>query len=84
MEQVQYTVPLDRLYHVVASCQYQEGSDFCPVLVKIIDPFIVQKNEGCEFLLQVWSIRGDLIFEKPMNYPVANWNISGNVLTYLE
>ena len=32
-----YSVPLNKLYEVVASCQYSEGADFCPVLVKVID-----------------------------------------------
>ena len=42
MDMVMYEIPLEKLYKVVASCQYQEGSDFCPVLVKIIDPEIMK------------------------------------------
>ena len=37
MKKVMYYVPLDKLYKVIASCQYTENSDFCPVLVKIVD-----------------------------------------------
>ena len=40
MANVMYSVPLSKLYQVVASCQYNEGADFCPVLVKIKDEFI--------------------------------------------
>ena len=37
MNKVMYNVPLNRLYKVLASCQYNEGANYCPVLVKIID-----------------------------------------------
>ena len=33
MKQVMYSVPLDKLYRVMASCQFAEDSDFCPVLL---------------------------------------------------
>ena len=37
MNKVMYSVPLNKLYQVMASCQYNEDSEFCPVLVKIVD-----------------------------------------------
>ena len=37
MQKVMYHVPLYKLYKVVASCLYEEGALFCPVLVKIIN-----------------------------------------------
>ena len=84
MQKVMYQVPLSRLYSILASCQYDSGSEFCPVLVKINDETIKQNNGGCAFLLQVWTIRGDMIFEKPLEKPVSNWNISDNILLFLE
>ena len=42
MDKVMYEIPLEKLYRVIASCQYEEGSDFCPVLVKIMSPQIVE------------------------------------------
>ena len=36
------------------------------------------------FLLQVWTINGQMVFEKPLHKPPANWNICGNKLLYLE
>ena len=41
MANVMYSVPLSKLYQVVASCQYNEGAEFCPVLVKIKDETIL-------------------------------------------
>lgn len=35
MHKVMYQVPLNQLYEVVASCNYDERSDFCPVLIRI-------------------------------------------------
>ena len=32
-----YSVPLNKLYEVIASCQYNETALFCPVLVKVVD-----------------------------------------------
>ena len=51
MNKVQYRVPLKKLYKVVASCQYNEKGDFCPVLVEIKDKTILENNNGCRFLL---------------------------------
>ena len=34
--------------------------------------------------MQVWTLKGEMIFEKPLEKPVTNWNISGNVLLFLE
>ena len=79
-----YSVPLDKLYQVIASCQYNEGAIFCPVLVKIIDPTVLLNNAGKEYLLQVWSNLGDNIFERPLRHPITNWNISGNKFVFQE
>ena len=88
MDKVMYEIPLEKLYKVIASCQYEEGSDFCPVLVKIIDPKIMnvvnQQSQDCKFLLQVWTIKGEMVFERCLKEPPANWNISGNKLIYKE
>ena len=54
------------------------------MLVKIVDKDILQKNDNFPFLLQVWSIKGEMIFEKRMMKPPENWNISGNKLIYME
>ena len=66
MKKVMYSVPLDKLYKVIASCQYNDHGEFCPVLCKIIDPTVLRNNNGMEYLLQVWSNRGDMVFEKPL------------------
>ena len=84
MENVQYKVPLDDLYKVVASCNYLHGAKFCPVLVKIMHKDIVKECDGIRWLLQVWTDKGDMIFERPMKNPVANWNITDNKFVFLE
>ena len=55
MKGVMYQVPLNKLYKVVASCNYNENGRFCPVLVKIMDQKIKEINKGFTFLLQVWN-----------------------------
>ena len=37
MKMCMYSVPLDSLYRILASCQYRQDAEFCPVLVQIID-----------------------------------------------
>ena len=66
MKMVSYSVPLNKLYRIMASCQFIEGSDFCPVLVEIKDKTIIQINNGATFLLQVWTKKGDMVFERPL------------------
>jgi hypothetical protein len=58
MQKVMYEVPLNKLYQVVASCNYNENSLFCPVLLKITDPKILGFNKDKKYLLQVWTNRG--------------------------
>ena len=84
MRKVSYHVPLSKLYEVVASCLYEEGAKFCPILIKINNKDILENSGGKPFLLQVWTDEGEMIFERPLETPPANWNISGNKLIYLE
>ena len=51
MNKVMYSIPLNKLYKVIASCQYNEAADFCPVLVKIIDPTVLLNNDQYPYLL---------------------------------
>ena len=37
MKMCMYSVPLDSLYKILASCQYRQDAEFCPVLVQIVD-----------------------------------------------
>ena len=32
----------------------------------------------------MWTIKGEMIFEKPLEKPISNWNISDNILLFLE
>lgn len=34
--------------------------------------------------MQVWTKEGEMVFEKPMQKPPANWNISGDKFLFLE
>ena len=51
MNKVRYQVPLNELYEVQASCNYDEDGSFCPVLVKIIDETILRNNKMLPYLL---------------------------------
>ena len=44
LSQVMYDVELHKLYEVMASSQYTEDSDFCPVMVKINNEDIIAEN----------------------------------------
>ena len=84
LSKVLYQVELHKLYEVMASCQYKEDSPFCPVMVVINHKDIIEENQGRRYLLQVWTINGDMVFEKPLDKPVANWNIQGNKFLFQE
>ena len=66
MDKVMFSVPLNKLYKVIGSCNYNEDAEFCPVLVEIIDEKIQRLNKNLKFLLQVWNGNGDMVFEKPL------------------
>ena len=67
MHKVMYSVPLNQLYEVVASCNYDEKSNFCPVLIRIVDEKIKSFNPGKHYLVQVWTREGQIIFERAMS-----------------
>ena len=84
MNKVQYKVPINELYEVMASCQFKENADFSPVLLRIVDDEIRAQSQDKSFLLQVWSRYGNMVFEKPMKEPCTNWNISENIFVFSE
>jgi hypothetical protein len=84
MGKVMDTVPLTELYKVEASCNYHEQNEFCPVLVKIMDETILGFNKNLPFLLQVWSNKGEMVFEKALKTPIINWNIVKDKFLFQE
>ena len=84
MKGVMYEVPLRKLYQPIASCQFNSDGKFCPVLVKINDETIKKNNGGLAYLIQIWTLKGELVYEKPLKKPVANWNMSDNHFMFLE
>ena len=84
MRDIEFTVPIDELYKVVASCNYNINNYYCPVLVKIVDPVILSRNMSMPYLLQVWNRLGEMIFERPLKQPISNWNISGDKFMFQE
>ena len=84
MKKVMYSVPLNKLYKIMASCQFNEDALYCPVLVEIVDETIQKVNDYRRYLVQVWTKKGDMIFEKPLNLPICNWNISGDKFIFQE
>ena len=55
---MEFKVPLDKLYKVVASCNYNITNYYCPVLIEVVDRKILAKNGGLPYLLQVWDKQG--------------------------
>ena len=83
-ENVEFLVPLRKLYELLATCQHVEGSDYCGVLVRIIDSKVLEINKDRPYLLQVWQKGGRLIFEKPLKKPCVNWNITSDTFIFQE
>lgn len=85
LNSVMYKVPLDKLYRVVASCNYNSMNYYCPVLVEVMDKEALKiHGEDKPFLLQVWNLKGEMVFERALKQPVANWNIANDVLMFQE
>ena len=51
LEQVEFRVPLNQLYQIHASCHHTEGSEFCGLLVRIIDKKTLEVNGGKKWLV---------------------------------
>ena len=63
LERVEFKIPLQKLYEVVASCHHVEGSDYCGLLLRIKDEKILEINreengEELPYLLQIWKQGG--------------------------
>ena len=49
----------------MSTCYFNEQMEYCPILLKIRDEVLI-KEYGCEYLLQVWSTEGQMVYEKPL------------------
>ena len=80
---LKFSVPLDKLYKVVASCNYNQANLYCPVIVEVIDS-VAKERYGANkpYLLQLWNKKGEMVFERPLEQPVANWNIANDVFMF--
>ena len=67
LREVMFKVPLNKLYELVASCQYNEESDFCPVLVRVVNEKVREIIGGKRYLLQIWDTQGRMVFERPLD-----------------
>ena len=76
LELLESRVPLDKLYDIEASCHHTEGTDFCGLLVRIVDKKVLKINNGKPWLVQVWRRGGQLVFEKALKERIKNWNIT--------
>ena len=77
-------MPLHKLYKPLGSCQFNSHGKFCPVSVKINDETIKENNGGLAYLIQVWTLKGELVYEKPLKRPVANWNMKDDRFMFQE
>ena len=84
LEKVRFRVEVSELYKVIDSCVYDPNNVFCPVLVEIMNDEIIKENDGKKYLLQVWSNQGEMIYERQMDSPVTNWNISTDKFLFQE
>ena len=93
MKEVTYSVPIGRLYKVIESCNFVEGSKWCPVLLRIQPdlkegmmqlPEFAYYDDVFEYLLQVWNLKGEMVYERQMARPVINWNVVGDIFLFQE
>ena len=78
-------MPISELYQVLDSCNYSSDLEYCPVLLEIKNKDILDsKSGGKPYLLQVWDKKGTLLFERKLDSPIENWNISTDKLMFHE
>ena len=83
-DKLTYNIPLSELYKVCASCHDTERQDFCAVLIQIVDDRIFEINGKKRYLLQIWSKKGDMVFERSLLKPVCNWAIDKDKFLFQE
>jgi len=49
-----------------------------------MDPKILEINEYRPYLLQIWKRGGQIIYEKSLDKPVCNWNITSDKFLFQE
>ena len=77
-------VNLSELYEIVAGCFHTEDSEFCGVLVRIVNHEVLDLNDQKPYLLQIWKREGTMLFEKSLTKPVCNWNITKDKFIFQE
>ena len=68
LESLSYRIQLSKLYEIVSSCNYNLKNKWCPVILKIGSSLNkedrIKARINNDYLLQVWSVKGELIFER--------------------
>lgn len=81
------------LYEIVDSCNYNTTEEFCPIILKlgkdlktkVYNQDVAQSVFNIkDYLLQVWSKTGQLIYERPMDKPVSAWNVHRDKIVFQE
>ena len=84
LNRAEFSVPLDKLYKVLASCNFNENNFYCPVLLQVVNSKIKEHAPDKDYLLQVWTKEGEMVFERALKYPVFNWNVTHDKLMFQE
>ena len=49
-----------------------------------MDEVALLMNNNMAYLLQVWNLQGECVFERSLENPVSNWNINGDIFMFQE
>ena len=62
------------LYKIIGTLVANNQQKFCPILLEISDSKLIKKeNNPCKYLLQVWTQKGEMIYEQRMERAIRGW-----------
>ena len=64
IDEITYSVPLDKLYKVKDSCSSNESCEYQGVLLQIKDEKLAKDYYQASHLIQVWNKKGTMILQR--------------------
>lgn len=89
-EHLSFDINLNKLYKLEETLSNNKNSAFSLVLLRIVDPELIElngknkKGQLFKYLLQVWSQKGYLYYERKMAEKPCMMNIIGKVVIFKE
>ena len=81
LKNMSFNVDISKLYSVVGSVCNNQANHFCPVQLRIND-LTLAEHYGGPYLIQLWTNKQELVYQRVRNQPLLNRNLVNNYFIF--